>query len=128
MSESDDSVDAGLDRRVRLPDAPSLHREVTCVRSLAWRVDLALFDRWDALVAELCARGMSRAAAIPGLLRTVTGEGHEMVFVPRSGRVQIRVHYTVPEEDRRRTAERLYVLLIAAWASVRSVQGPRESA
>lgn len=116
------------ERRVRLPDAPALHREVTCVRSLAWRVDFEAFDRWDALIAELCGRGMDRAAAITGLLRAVTAEGHEMVFVPRSGRVQIRVHYTVPEEDRRRTAERLYVLLIAAWASVRTAGGPRESA
>lgn len=100
--------------RVAIESAP-LQREVTCIRSLAWRVDFGASVPLDALIEELRSRGLSVAPAIKGLRRMVTPEGHEVVFVERSGRVQIRVHYTVLEEERRFTAERLYVVLMAAW-------------
>lgn len=91
-----------------------LTREVTCIRSLAWRVDLDPAQDFDALSRELCTRGFATAASIAGMRKWVTQEGHEIVVVPRTGRAQIRVHYTVAEEQRRFTAERLYVVLVAA--------------
>jgi hypothetical protein len=91
-----------------------LTREVTCIRSLAWRVDLEPTQDFDALSRELCARGFATAVSIAAMRKWTTPEGHEIVIVSRTGRAQIRVHYTIPEEQRRFTAERLYVVLVAA--------------
>jgi hypothetical protein len=44
----------------------------------------------------------------------------EIALVVRTGRVQIRVHYTVPEAERRQAAERVFVALVRATLGVRS--------
>jgi hypothetical protein len=47
------------------------------------------------------------------MLRTLRSpEGHEIVIVPRTGRVQIRVHYLTPEEERRIAAEGVFAVLV----------------
>ncbi|MEZ4363537.1 MAG: hypothetical protein R3B48_25400 [Kofleriaceae bacterium] len=92
----------------------SLTREVTCLRSLAWRCDLPPALHWDGLVEQLLQAGLSPVATVAGLVRLSAVSGDEIVLVPRSGRVQLRVHYTVPEHERRFAAERLFQLLVSA--------------
>ena len=46
--------------------------------------------------------------------RFATATGDELSLIPPTGRVQFRVHYTVPEHERRFAAERLFQLLVHA--------------
>ncbi|HRC56598.1 MAG TPA: hypothetical protein PKU97_11785 [Kofleriaceae bacterium] len=92
-----------------------LSREVTCIRSMAWRCDLPSQLNWPALVAQMLTFDLTQQqAAVKGLTRLVSPRGDEIIFVAASGRVQIRVHYTVPEEQRRFVAERLFQHLVYA--------------
>ncbi len=91
-----------------------LTREVTCIRSLAWRCDLPAELPWERLKNELLASGLSPLSAVRGLVRFANPGGDELVLVPASGRVQLRVHYTVPEHERRFAAERLFQILVYA--------------
>jgi hypothetical protein len=43
-------------------------------------------------------------------------EGHHVLIVRRTGRVQIRVDYTVPEPLRRFSAEAVFAILVRALA------------
>ena len=92
----------------------SLTREVTCIRSLAWRCDLPIATDWGALATALEAAGFVPRPAVGTMLRFATATGDELAAVPITGRVQLRVHYTVPEHDRRFAAERLFQQLVHA--------------
>jgi hypothetical protein len=97
-----------------------LTRDLGCSQSLNWRSDLPPGSDCDVLVKILSEKGFALAPS-PSMLRLIRSkEGHEILFVPRTGRVQIRVHYLTPEQGRRLVAERLFVLL------VRSILGLRE--
>lgn len=100
------------------PDRPrvslALTREVSCIRSLAWRCDLPPGTDWAALEAALVATGMARRPTFPGVVRLATETGDEILLVAASGRAQLRVHYTIPEHDRRFAAERLFQRVIYA--------------
>lgn len=89
-----------------------LAREVTCIRSMAWRCDLPTGLNWAALVEQLQTFGLQPAQAVRGLHRVVNERGDEVIIVAASGRVQLRVHYTVPEDQRRFAAERLFQYLV----------------
>lgn len=102
-----------------------LTREQSCFRSLNWRCDLPAGGDLDALTGALSGAGFTESSSPGGHLRVLrAAEGHEIVIVPRTGRVQIRVHYLTAEGERRRTAEQVFCLL------VRGVLGeiPRSSA
>jgi hypothetical protein len=103
---------AAPDRSARTSLA--LTREVTCIRSLAWRTDLPLATNWQALGAALEAGGLTRLAPIGTMQRFGTASGDELALLPASGRVQFRVHYSVPEHERRFAAERLFRSLVYA--------------
>ncbi len=92
----------------------ALTREVTCIRSLAWRCDLPVATPWPMLAAALEAGGLAPRPPVGTMLRFVAPDGDELVLVPHTGRVQLRVHYTVPEHDRRFAAERLVQRLVYA--------------
>jgi len=89
-----------------------LSRDFGCFRSLNWRCDLPTGSDCDVIVAALVKRGFEavRPSGVLRLLRDATG--HEVVLVPATGRVQIRVHYLTPEEERRFTAERIFCWLV----------------
>lgn len=91
-----------------------LTREVTCIRSLAWRCDLPVQIGWERLKEELLRSELKEAPTVRGLIRLLNQGGDELVLVPASGRVQLRVHYTVPESERRFAAERLFQMLVYA--------------
>jgi len=90
----------------------TLTREVTCIRSLAWRCDLPVATDWAALAGELVAAGLIPRAAPGGLFRFGTAIGDEILLVAATGRVQFRVHYTVPHHERKFAAERLFQTLV----------------
>jgi len=92
----------------------TLTREVTCIRSLAWRCDLPVATRWTALAGELAAAGLTPRATQAGVFRFGTATGDEVLFVATTGRVQFRVHYTVPHHERKFAAERLFQILVYA--------------
>lgn len=96
----------------------ALTREVTCVRSLAWRCDLPADFPWERLSRELEATGFQARPAVRGLVRFANDGGDELVLVTGTGRVQLRVHYTVPEHERRFAAERLFQALVYAIRSM----------
>ena len=92
----------------------SLTREVSCIRSLAWRCDLPIAGDWRALAGELMAAGLTPRPTLGGLYRFGSATGDEIMLVAATGRVQFRVHYTVPEHERRFAAERLFQVLVYA--------------
>src|SRR5882724_5481787 len=92
----------------------ALTREVACIRSLAWRCDLPAETDLAALAAELEAAGLTRQATVRGLHRFVSPRQDEILVVEASRRVQFRVHYTVPEPERRFAAERLFQRVVYA--------------
>lgn len=92
----------------------SLTREVSCIRSLAWRCDLPVATGWSALAGELTQAGLVPRATLGGLYRFGSATGDEVLLVTATGRVQFRVHYTVPQHERRFAAERLFRLLVHA--------------
>ena len=94
--------------------SPALTREVTCIRSLAWRCDLPTTSPWRALGAALEASGLTRLTPVGTMQRFGSATGDQIALVPVTGRVQFRVHYTVPEHERRFAAERLFQLLVYA--------------
>jgi hypothetical protein len=96
--------------RVRL----ALTREITCLRSLAWRTDLPAAVDWPGLGDALEAAGLSRRPPVGAMQRFATARGDQLSLIPTTGRVQLRVHYTVPEHERRFAAERLFQLLFHA--------------
>jgi len=96
------------------PVSLALTREVSCIRSLAWRTDLPAATDWRALGAALEARGLVRRPPVGAMLRFASAAGDELAAIPATGRIQLRVHYTVPEHERRFAAERLFQLLVHA--------------
>jgi len=93
----------------------ALTREVSCIRSLAWRCDLPVSTHWRRLIDALVAGGLRELTAVRGLYRLGNDRGDEVLFVPLTGRVQIRVHYTIPEHERRFAAERLFQRVVYAF-------------
>jgi hypothetical protein len=126
MSDSSSMSVAQVASPVTAPAASSqgqtlslaLTREVTCIRSLAWRCDLPAEFPWERLARELEASGFQPRAAVRGLVRLVSDSGDEVVLVTGTGRVQLRVHYTVPEHERRFAAERLFQALVYAIRAI----------
>ena len=92
----------------------ALTREVTCIRALAWRTDLPAALDWQRLGAALEAAGLVRRPPVGAMQRFANVRGDELSLVRSTGRVQFRVHYTVPEHERRFAAERLFQLLVHA--------------
>lgn len=92
----------------------ALTREVTCIRSLAWRCDLPAACDLDALADALVRTGLTAQPTVRGLVRFSDEAGGEILVVAASRRVQFRVHYTVPEHERRFAAERMFQRVVYA--------------
>lgn len=97
-----------------------LERDHSCMRHFAYRMDLEGPAAVGDFVALARADGFSVASSpLPSLVKLVDACGNELLVVATTGRVQLRVAYTVPPEARRHAAEAVYCRLVRA--SVRSV-------
>ncbi len=74
-----------------------------CRRWLTWECELPQEDV-RSLPTRLLARGFSDVSQFERVAELVDEHGHAVVIVPSTGRVQIRVHYLTPHEERRQAA------------------------
>ena len=94
-----------------------LERESSCFAYLNWRCDLARAEDGALLEAGLLARGWERRGCHPALRVLRRQDGSECAWLPSTGRVQVRVFYLVPKEERQARARELYSELTAALIS-----------
>ncbi len=80
-----------------------------CRRWLTWECELPQEDV-RSLPKRLLARGFSDVSQFERVAELIDEHGHAVVIVPSTGRVQIRVHYLTPHEERQQAA------LTVAWA------------
>lgn len=99
-----------------MAEALTLSRDHTCVRGMNWRCDVAP-AAVDTLLAALTAAGFSPRPSPAAMPTLRSPEGHHVLIVRRTGRVQIRVDYAVPEPLRRFSAEAVFAVLVRALAS-----------
>ncbi len=84
--------------------------DFSCFQGLKWRLELDLPGiQFPKLANALGKLGFQSCYPVlfPSVLGYRDDSGHELVMVPRSGRVQLRVHYTVPRKLRKRVAEEI---------------------
>lgn len=91
----------------------ALARDHACVRGMNWRCDVDP-AAVDALLSALAAAGFTPRHSPPALPCLLAPAGHQVLVVRRTGRVQIRVDYAVPEPHRRLAAEAVFVLIARA--------------
>ncbi|MCA9554898.1 MAG: hypothetical protein KC933_33010 [Myxococcales bacterium] len=88
-----------------------LTRDASCTRDLLWRLELPAGDDATQLADRLAASGWRDRSLLP-ILRDLEGpDGHRVVIVPRTGRVQLRICYVVPPDARAGAAARLAAAL-----------------
>jgi hypothetical protein len=98
--------------QLRLTLAHSCHRELT------WECELPQRSDAEHLASALRASNYLDESHSAAVLEFVDAQGHRIVLVPRSGRVQLRIHYLTPLPARsgaaRTLAEALQALLQSA--------------
>lgn len=85
----------------------SLTRDPSCMRDMLWRIQLEGADLRE-IAGKLEADGWVDRSRLPLLVDLHGPEGHALVMVPRTGRVQLRLHYLTPAEVRPGAAEGVY--------------------
>ncbi len=85
-----------------------LRPDSACCRQLNWRSDLPVSIDAVALETLLSERGWTHRCRYPALKVLRHAQGHEAAWVVASGRLQLRVHVTVEESQRRARATELY--------------------
>lgn len=85
-----------------------LKLDASCCNRTNWRADLPAGADVEAVEARLVAKGYISRCHHPALRVLKHPDGHELAWVTRSGRIQIRVDLVVPRKKRRRQAEILY--------------------
>lgn len=96
----------------------TLARDHTCIRGMNWRCDVDP-AAVEPLLAALGAAGFAARPSPPALPCLRGPEGHQVMLVRRTGRVQIRVDYAVPEARRRLAAEGVFALIARALLAAR---------
>ena len=86
-----------------------------CTRGLLWRVHVA--PGLDPAVADrgFGEAGFSRVRVAGGVVFYGDRAGTELVYVPRTGRVQIRLHYLVPHAERDECARTVGTAILRAF-------------
>lgn len=99
-----------------------LTRDQGCRRDLLWRLELRGADLGE-LAKELLRIGWRDRSLAPEVRDLESPEGHAVVLVPRTGRVQLRVFYLTPHSDRNEAARNLQrqVLELVSEATHRTV-------
>lgn len=82
-----------------------LTRDPACFRALSWVLELAHpITDWNAFYSQLLAKGWCESAHLPRLWDLRRPEGHRLVVIPGTERLQLRLHYLVAADERRATA------------------------
>ena len=109
-----------------------LRRDFCCRKNMLWATSLEKGIPEEAFVRALEQQGFVRAVGaspIAGLSVFDHGNsGHRVVFVARTGRIQIRLDPLTSHEDRTHAAEQLYGLLRAASHAAASQSSDRAAA
>ncbi|TXD34406.1 hypothetical protein FRC98_18510 [Lujinxingia vulgaris] len=101
-------------------DAPlNLRKDRACIDDLLWRLDLPEGTNLDAMPAALEGVGLTRSGQASNLPMWVffSAEEHRLLVVPATGRLQLRMHYATPREDRVSAASALAEQVDRALAS-----------
>jgi hypothetical protein len=102
----------------RVEPLAELRRDFCCRKNMLWATALGQGVSEQAFIQALERHGFTRAAGaspIAGLSMFEHGTtGHRVVYVARTGRIQIRLDPLTSHEDRTQAAEQLYELLRAA--------------
>lgn len=82
-----------------------------CYKQLSWEYEIA--DRVNAreLARELPNHGFVDESRLDAVREFRASEGHAIVLIPKTGRLQIRVHYLTPLSDRKAVAQKVAALL-----------------
>ena len=89
-----------------LRDRLAIRPANSCLRRLAWDCDFAEPPALPELCSALLAAGFVDDSRADFLRELRHQSGHSVLVVPRTGRVQLRLHYLTPLLERRATAER----------------------
>lgn len=76
--------------------------EAGCSGRLSWRLDLPRSAPYSRIYHRLELRGYRGRCHQPFLQVLRTIEGHEIVLVPTTGRVQLRIYHLTPATERQR--------------------------
>ena len=85
-----------------------LRLDSSCCRQLNWRTDVPDGVDPDGLETLLAKRGWTNRCHHPALKVLSHVQGHEVAWVVGSGRMQLRIHVTIEESERRGRALELY--------------------
>lgn len=92
----------------------NLERDHGCFADLHWRLDVGREVDWTRVEGQLA--GGIAVEDSPSFLRVWRADGgHQVVIVPRTGRIQIRLDPVVARDERAETARRLATKV---WAIV----------
>lgn len=91
-----------------IPWPTVLHRDPSCLRDLLWRIALSSPEDAARLADRLQACGWQPQTTVPQVRDLEGPEGHRLVIVPRTGRVQLRVHYLTAPRARRDAARSVH--------------------
>ncbi|TXD42683.1 hypothetical protein FRC96_03180 [Lujinxingia vulgaris] len=103
-------------------DAPlNLRKDRACIDDLLWRLDLPAGTDLSRAPEALAEVGLTRRGQASNLPMWVffSAEEHRLLVVPATGRLQLRVHYATPREDRISAARDLAERVARALASCR---------
>ena len=91
---------------VHLPAKLCFRPQPNCTNRLLWEAQLSptLILKW---CTALLAIGFVDESPIDALKILRTPEGHALVIVPRTGRIQLRISYLTPPDLRPKTAQDL---------------------
>jgi hypothetical protein len=103
--------------------------EPGCIQGLKWGAQLTLDPlETAAWVAQLCRHGYrSSSQRVPGLISMDHPEGHQLLFVPASGRLQIRLDLATDRDARSECAARVWEELRQALQAAGSAGSPPTS-
>jgi len=78
------------------------------MKDMLWRIMLPQPQRIPQIIRDLEAQGWQQRSRIPAVSELMGPDGHILVMVPRSGRVQIRIHYLTAKAQRAGCAQRVH--------------------
>lgn len=85
-----------------------------CYQKLVWELTPRDRERATRLAQKLSELGFRDESRHPAVREFADPSGHLVVLVPKTGRLQLRIHYLTPVADRREAARALANVLARA--------------